>query len=279
MKKISITMASGSMLVKPLVTAFRGASGEYIVLDNEINGSMGLPIILVTKLSNNRLVKITDQNEWNAVKDILRNIISGNQMDYIDVPENLSGDDMFFSQLTLPVASFEVLKNNYKTLTTAQESPNQQPSQNTQTVSNAQPNQFPQATLTQQPSQISQENAMPQNNQFSPAAPISQEGLDPQSAPIFQDNSASQSSQNVLEQKNDSFVSPFTSTQNVDAPVANPFIQPQTMGNMEQTQVAPEPVNSMPVSQEAAVDYSDEKEAFLQACGNMFDALVAKFNK
>ena len=54
---------SGSSLEKPLVSAFKGNNAIYVVLDNEINGTMGLPIILVSKLENNRLTKINDQNE------------------------------------------------------------------------------------------------------------------------------------------------------------------------------------------------------------------------
>ena len=103
---------SGSSLEKPLVSAFKGNNSIYVILDNEINGTMGLPIILVSKLENNRLVKINDQNEWNSVKEMLRMIIAGNQADYVVVDPMLGADDMFFSQLTLPVASFDALKNN-----------------------------------------------------------------------------------------------------------------------------------------------------------------------
>jgi len=113
-EKIKINLMSGSSLEKPLVSAFKGNNAIYVVLDNEINGTMGLPIILVSKLENNRLTKINDQNEWNAVKESLRMIIAGNQVDYVVVDPMLGADDMFFSQLTLPVASFDALKNNYR---------------------------------------------------------------------------------------------------------------------------------------------------------------------
>ena len=43
---------SGSSLEKPLVSAFKGNNSIYVILDNEINGTMGLPIILVSKLEN-----------------------------------------------------------------------------------------------------------------------------------------------------------------------------------------------------------------------------------
>ena len=113
MEKIKINTMSGMNLEKPLVTAFKSNTGEYVVFDNEMNGTMGLPIILVTKLVNNSLSLIPD-TEWNSVKEVLRLIISGNQVDYISVGESISAEDNFFKQLTLPVASFEALKNNYK---------------------------------------------------------------------------------------------------------------------------------------------------------------------
>ena len=97
MEKIKINMMSGSSIEKPLVTAFRSTTGDYVVLDNEINGTMGLPIILVTKLVNNRFTLIPD-SEWNSVKEILRLIISGNQVDYINVSEMIGADDAFFKQ-------------------------------------------------------------------------------------------------------------------------------------------------------------------------------------
>ena len=90
--KIKISLVSGSSLEKPLVSAFKGNNGVYVVLDNEMNGTMGLPIILVSKLENNRLVKIADQNEWNAVKENLRMIIAGNLVDYVSVDENLAAE-------------------------------------------------------------------------------------------------------------------------------------------------------------------------------------------
>ena len=100
MEKIKINLTSGSALEKPLVTAFNSNNASYVVLDNEINGTMGLPIILVSKLVNNVLTKIEDQNEWNAVKESLRFIISGNQVDYITLQPEINANDMFFSQFS-----------------------------------------------------------------------------------------------------------------------------------------------------------------------------------
>ena len=76
MEKLKINTVSGNVLEKPIVTAFKSNGGEYVVLDNEMNGTMGLPIILVSKLENGSLVIVPD-SEWNAVKEALRLIISG----------------------------------------------------------------------------------------------------------------------------------------------------------------------------------------------------------
>ena len=113
MSKIRVNLTSGNVFEKPLVTCFQGTSANYVVFDNEMNGSMGLPIICISKLNGNRLEKIFDQSEWASVKENLKSIISGSTLMYLEVPENLSAQDDFFTQLTLPVASFDVLKSSY----------------------------------------------------------------------------------------------------------------------------------------------------------------------
>ena len=113
MSKIRVNLTSGNVFEKPLVTCFQGTSANYVVFDNEMNGSMGLPIICISKLNGNRLEKIFDQSEWASVKENLKSIISGSTLMYLEVPENLNAQDDFFTQLTLPVASFDVLKRSY----------------------------------------------------------------------------------------------------------------------------------------------------------------------
>ena len=99
MEKVKILLASGSSLEKPVLTAFRNGDKEYAIFDNELNGSMGLPIILVSLLVNGKLQKIADKSpEWEEAKGLLRNIISGENMDYIAIPKELSADDVFFTQ-------------------------------------------------------------------------------------------------------------------------------------------------------------------------------------
>ena len=90
MSKIRVNLTSGNVFEKPLVTCFQGTSANYVVFDNEMNGSMGLPIICISKLNGNRLEKIFDQSEWASVKENLKSIISGSTLMYLAVPENLN---------------------------------------------------------------------------------------------------------------------------------------------------------------------------------------------
>lgn len=114
MTKIKINLTSGNVIEKPLVTCFRGSNGDYLVLDNETNGSMGLPIICISRFTGSGAEKIFDQVEWTSVKENLKSIIAGNSLPYLKVPEVLNAQDDFFTQLTLPVASFDLLKNVYQ---------------------------------------------------------------------------------------------------------------------------------------------------------------------
>lgn len=231
-EKIKINTMSGMNLEKPLVTAFKSNTGEYVVFDNEMNGTMGLPIILVTKLVNNSLSLIPD-TEWNSVKEVLRLIISGNQVDYISVAESINAEDNFFKQLTLPVASFEALKNNYKPISVdSLESK----------VENAAP---VLDNVVQKPEVVEPVNVAPQVQQ-----PVENTVVMPD-APVQSQTIASVNP--VMPE-----VAPVTPEVNqtvVEAPVE-------------------QPVNNA----EVPVDFTADKEAFLKACENMFDALVAKFN-
>lgn len=113
MKKIKLNLVSGAKSEKPLLNAFKVNENKYVVFDNEMNGSMGLPIILVSKFQDDKLVKIVDQTEWQQAKEYLKNIIAGNKMEFIEMESEANADDIYFTQLTLPVPSFDALKNAY----------------------------------------------------------------------------------------------------------------------------------------------------------------------
>ena len=239
MEKLKINTMSGGVLEKPLVTAFKSGTGEYVVVDNEMNGTMGLPIILVSKLVNNTLSLIPD-SEWNAVKEALRLIISGNQVDYISVPEAINAEDMFFKQLTLPVASFEALKNNYKPVVL--------------------------------------ENVMPTPQvEVAPAAPevMSAPEVEPMAGPVTPEVTPMQSEVvNPVEMQNVNPAprAPVMPSAPVESQTVAPVMPEVEVTPMPSVEPIPEPVNDIPV------DFTADKEAFLKACENMFDALVAKFN-
>ncbi len=234
MEKLKINTVSGNVLEKPIVTAFKSNGGEYVVLDNEMNGTMGLPIILVSKLENGSLVIVPD-SEWNAVKEALRLIISGNQMEYVNVGNVLSSEDTFFKQLTLPVASFEALKNSYKPVV-HEEVTLETPKVNVEPVVQATPVQTPE--VVESPIVMNDAPVAPQMPEASaPVAPVMPE------APV--------EAQSVAE------VPAYT----------------EKVAPMPSVEEIPEEHDDVPV------DFTADKEAFLKACENMFDALVAKFNK
>ena len=287
-EKIKLSLVSGSSLEKPLVTAFNGANASYVVLDNEMNGTMGLPIILVSKLENNKLVKITDQNEWNAVKEYLRMIIAGNQVNYISVEPALSADDLFFSQLTLPVASFEALKNNYnpngvgnvasgvasQTVEAPSDTP-VAPAMPSSPVNQEVTSVNPSSVTPPNVDAVASEPVMPNmTNMVNPAPNVT-----PAVEPV-------QPVTPVAEPK--TFEEPVTPMPNVTPVMPEPPQNAQVATPVMSDAVASTPTVESPTPSaptidspqtEVPVDFTADKEAFLKACENMFDALVAKFNK
>ena len=258
MGKIKLNLVSGAVVEKPLINAFKANNNSYIVLDNEMNGSMGLPIILVCKFENNKLTKILDQNEWGIVKEYLKNIIAGNQIEFIKVESELSAEDIYYTQLTLPVPSFDALKNAYKVEEIVNEvsevsimdipasdiTPNMNNVESTQVV---EPAVSPVQDITSQPVVD-----MPVGPQISPEVEVA--------TPV------------------ESVVMP-TSPMDIVPPV-NPTINVTSEPVVEP--VAPVINNTMdtaPVINTNESIFKEQKEAFMQACENMFDALVQKFER
>lgn len=229
-EKIKINMMSGASVEKPLVTAFANNLGEFVVFDNEMKGTMGHPIILVSKIVNNKLTLIND-NEWNTVKENLRMIIAGNQANYIKVMNELSADDVFFKQLSLAEASFDALKNNYKPI------------------------------------------EIPVMPEITPVEPMEQftpnEGLVEPGMPVMP--------QMPMPTPEVSNMAPEPVMPTPVMPSAP--IQNQSVAEVNQTMNTVTPnVEPIPEVENTPVDFTADKEAFLKACENMFDALVAKFN-
>lgn len=113
MTRVKLNLASGSVQEREVVTAFNFNGIKYFIFDGESTGSMGLPIILVSKENMGKIVGITDAEEWKNTKECLKKIISGEKVDYVSVGNEFNADDIYYRQLTLPIASFDILKSSY----------------------------------------------------------------------------------------------------------------------------------------------------------------------
>ena len=239
MSKIRVNLTSGNVFEKPLVTCFQGTSANYVVFDNEMNGSMGLPIICISKLNGNRLEKIFDQSEWASVKENLKSIISGSTLMYLEVPENLSEQDDFFTQLTLPVASFDVLKRSYNP---PKPEPEVMPA--------------PQPEVAPAPVQ--------------PAPEVMETPVPP-----VMDGPISFGGMNTV---NTAQVMPNMGAPVMNSNPAPQMMGNSDMLGQTNTMAMPNVNNQMPNPQSISnINYADLKETFMKSCENMFDALVKRF--
>lgn len=275
MGKIKLSLVSGAVVEKPLVCAFKANNFEYVVLDNEMNGSMGLPIILVCKLDNNKLTKIADQNEWQIVKEYLKNIIAGSTVEFVSVAPALAADDIYYTQLTLPVPSFDALKKAYQIIDNAALSETvsvldvnpvgMNPSSATPTSVTPEistvPNPTPVAPTPVTPAPVMPQEPTPMVNPTPAPSPVTgptpEQVMQNPTSPVIDIASAP---------------TPSTPTEPAVSTIPNPAVAPAS------------PVTPAPsVTPTAPIDtkelFKDQKEAFLQACENMFDALVQKFEK
>lgn len=272
MSKIKINVSNGTVLEKPLVTAFKGSYGTYMVLDDERTGNMGLPVILVCKIQDNKVTNIMDPNEWNAVKESLRNLINGIQTDYISVGTEYSADENYCSQLTLPVDYFDNLKNNYKPVDGIS-------LESTPLASDVGPVD-PAAPVGDAPvmpdvpvsSPIVEEPVPPV---AAPEMPTPPAEATPVVEPVAPETPNPADAAPVMPE----VPTPDPTPAPVEAPTVEaptPDVNPlQSVALNAPTPPAVEPVPEAPAT--SNVDFSQDKEAFLKACENMFDALVAKF--
>ena len=268
MKKIKITLTNGNIIEKPLITAFKGTYGDYVVLDNESVGSMGLPVILISKVQDANISTIVDANEWNAVKENLRNIIAGNQIIKINVLDAYNGEEVFYKQLTLPVASFDALKNTGYS--------GEQPVAEVMPSANASA-----APMEPTPAPVAPSAPSMPEAPVAPASPVNMETSvepAPEVAPVMPTPAPVEPTPSVEPVAS---VAPSAPSM-PEAPVMPETpVAPASPINMETSvEPAPEvaPIPDVNEQAEKSVDLTSEKEAFLKACENMFDALVAKFN-
>ena len=260
MAKINITKPTGSVESLNIISAFKAENNTYVILDSEKMGSMGLPIIYVSKY-NNKLEKINDANEWQSVKNYLKGIISGTNFEYVKIGDNLNADEAYYTPLTLPQASFDAIKNRYVVKDSV--NTNESPSLTSQApeVMSAQP------VSPVMPNANTASNA---NVSVSPVTP-------PVSASTPQMPQETESVMNLID---DAYKS---------APVSpeqpNSMVTPQPAPEKEQvaSPVKESTVNQMPninpVENNREMNFEQDKETFLKACENMFDALISKYQK
>ncbi len=278
MRKIKITLASGNTIEKPLITAFKGTYGDYVVLDNESVGSMGLPVILISKVQDSNISTITDANEWNAVKENLRNIIAGNQIIKVNVLDAYNGADVYYKQLTLPVASFDALKatgdNEEQPIASAPVEPIPVQAEPVAPV-------MPEAPMTPE----APASPVPEVTPVEPTPSMAA----PEVAPVEPTPVPTEPVAPVMPEAPANMGTPISPMPEV-APVEPTPVQAELVAPvMPEAPMIPEapispapevaPIPDVNEQAQAPVDLTSEKEAFLKACENMFDALVSKFNK
>lgn len=261
MAKVNITKPTGSIENLNVISAFKADNNIYVVLDSEKMGSMGLPIIYVSKYTT-KLEKINDANEWQNVKNYLKGIISGTNFEYVKIGDNLSADEAYYTPLTLPSASFDAIKTRYvvtemdsSTTATVTSAPTTQTAPdsvapvmpNTTTPSNATVNVTPVTGAETQPASPAEESVMNliDNAYKTPAATPTQE------------------------------VPPAPAVAPTQAPSITPQSSPASMTKaVEQPKEEPKNVSVTP-----SMSFDNDKETFLKACENMFDALISKYQK
>lgn len=259
--KVRINLTSGNVVEKPLVTCFKGTNGNYIVLDNETNGSMGLPIICISKFNGTAAEKIFDQNEWASVKENLKTIIAGTALPYIKVPETITAQDDFFTQLTLPVASFDLLKSVY-----APDDENPSPAAPEPIAAPAAPISAPAMPEVAPAPVVPDPSPIAASEVIAPAPVMAAEPIAAPASPVVPAIDAP-------------IINPVADV--APAPAPAPVIEPVAPVIAAPT-VEAAPIEPTPAAPEiASVGTNDDiaamKETFMKSCENMFDALIKKF--
>lgn len=273
MAKININKPTGSEVLS-LLSAFKIENLTYVIFDSEKVGSMGLPIIYISKLTE-KLEKVTDDNEWQSVKNSLKGIINGTNYEYVKVADTINADEAFYTPLTLPQSSFDLIKNRY-VVTGSDEGE----AKVLEATSVAQ-------TPIEEVSSIAEENVV---------APTTVNPISDMPATTV----APVANETVNEQPNVPDIAPVMPTVNAESNVsfvATPNVMPEATSipapSIEQTPVAPTSQVPQPnevgnvVEEKAEVPivkidtniFMQDKETFLKACENMFDALVSKYQK
>jgi len=279
MAKINVMKPTGSEMLS-LLSAFKTENLTYVIFDSEKVGSMGLPIIYISKLTE-KLEKITDDNEWQSVKNSLKGIINGTNFEYVKVGDTLNADEAFYTPLTLPQSSFDLIKSRY-------------------VVADSDTGE---AKALEQPVAIdvlpNPEAANQAAVNYSAVSPVPVADTSVENTPIVSTNSEipnTVTSEVVNEVSNVPTVEPgmpqinaeestsYTATSNVSSESASALtpeadISPTTSINEVPKVSIEEAKEEAPIVKFDTNTFMQDKETFLKACENMFDALVSKYQK
>lgn len=292
MAKVNITKPVGGVESLPLVSAFKVEDNVYTVFDSEKNGSMGLPIIYVSKLSNNKLEKINDTNEWQSVKNYLKGIISGTNFQYVNIGNDLNADEAYYMPLTLPQASFDMIKSRYVVNddkgTTAEEV--LMPDNNG--VEEAKPEVFNETVMPAAPEVVSTPETVLQpevavNSNVVNPMPVENNHI-PAEAP--KEVSTPNAVESPAPAVNMMPPEPVAESVMPTAPVAPVMPNNNVTSNVSMSsapmEVAPIPTNNVAtasvtteVENNDNSEFDSDRETFLKACENMFDAVISKYQK
>lgn len=279
MAKINVMKPTGSEMLS-LLSAFKAENLTYVVFDSEKVGSMGLPIIYISKLTD-KLEKVTDNNEWQSVKNSLKGIINGTNYEYVKVNDTMNADEAFYTPLTLPQSSFDLIKSRY-IVTGNDEGESRVLEQST--------SESPLPNISVEQTKVEDSLA----TSVMPVEPVSVTPMPTENSPVVANEPVMQ----VSEAPSITPVMPNVNVESNESYSATPIAKPVVMAE-------PIVTNSTPITQPSIVEstppvinntpesviqdapavnidaniFMQDKETFLKACENMFDALVSKYQK
>lgn len=245
MTKINIAKPTGSEELS-LISAFKSENTTYIILDSEKVGSMGLPIIYISKL-NGKLEKIIDDNEWQNIKNCLKGIINGTNFEYVKIDSSLNADEAYYTPLTLPQTSFDLIKSRYVVEDDKADTSNANP-----------PEEILENTF------ISSQSTM-DNLEVDPI--LNRDIV----TPVKEDTNA----QTTINPQINIETNKTETAMPIPVPKENVEPSP-VMNNAEVSILQTSTTNTATFDTNI---FEQDKETFLKACENMFDALVSKYQK
>lgn len=272
--KINITKPTGNVETLDVLTAFKVDNITYVVFDSEKVGSMGLPIIYISKFDG-KLEKVDNSSsEWQNVKNYLKGIINGTNVEYVKLGYDVSADEAYYTPLTLPQASFDLIKSRYVV------PENESSGVNSLNFNSADGVSVMELVNEAVPSVGSVPNApvepptpVPPTPMSTPVPPVG-----PQTAPSENYQVPQSQVENVVP------TVPIMPDNHVASNVAVNQTSFQPEAEVKPTIPVVEPVKNTTEaanfnSQNLEDSFKDDKATFLKACENMFDALVSKYQK